>query len=282
MRVTIKTKLAVSFGIIILMLCGAGYLAITSLAQTNASMQEFVRLPFTQVQQLDEIKFITTENSQVANRVLFTSSDSGKAALRKEFNDNEKQFETVFNEYSALLPDDRRADATGLKDAWNDYVKASEAAMDMSQQNNQNKAIDLEHASAVPLGKDLDKALNALAAKLPPGPDSADLTARLANIRMNLLDMRGLTWEIIADTDEATAKDLDANFNALLTSAGASISSLPSAKGDIATEAAAVNSAWQSFATVMKQVGPRSEPRTPTAGRLPSSRGRCLRPRRLS
>jgi len=52
MRFTIRARLALSFGLILVLLGGAGFLAIAGLAASNERMQAFASGPFAQVQRV--------------------------------------------------------------------------------------------------------------------------------------------------------------------------------------------------------------------------------------
>ena len=54
MRFTIKAKLALAFGLVLILLGVAGYFSITSLSGSNDRMQAFAARPFAQVQRVDQ------------------------------------------------------------------------------------------------------------------------------------------------------------------------------------------------------------------------------------
>ncbi len=56
MRFTIKAKLGIAFGAILVLLGGAGTLAVSSLSQSNDRMQSFAARPFSQVQRILRIE----------------------------------------------------------------------------------------------------------------------------------------------------------------------------------------------------------------------------------
>ena len=252
MRFTIKTKLALAFGLLLALLGTAGFFGITSLASTNQRMKDFVSGPFTDVQRVGELTETMTDNARLLYRALSEESDAGKADSRKKFNDGMAKFSTQLKAFDNVGADARPL-VQSVTDASAAYMAIATKAFDLTQMNAQNKANDLIFGKAREGERDLLKHLDALAASSPGA--SADLAARVEAVKNAIEGLRLATVEVAAATDDELIKTLVQDHAHQLARMDAAVNALGEAvRGGASTDLAAVTTAWQAYAALNKEI----------------------------
>ncbi|MGU3283796.1 methyl-accepting chemotaxis protein [Methylobacterium mesophilicum] len=143
MRFTIRVKLALSFGLLLVLLGGAGYLAIASLGASNARMQGFASGPFAQVQRVLRFETLSVEAGRIFNRTLLEPTDAGRAKLVVDFKATDDRFRALLQEFSDQTTGDERARILPLQDTWRRLTEAGAKGMEFSSKNGNNNAVAL-------------------------------------------------------------------------------------------------------------------------------------------
>ena len=206
MRVTLKTKLGLAFGGILVCLAGTGILGTTSLSSTNDTMQEFSRGPFAQVQRVGQLEFDMANAARLINRATVDTTDAGRLATRKQFNDAVADFDAVIKQYATSAPANVSERIVGpVRDAWMAYQAECEKAWSLFLQNNQNKALDLTFSATRTVTDTILKAYAAVQAGMADLAESD--RAALSTFRLNLETLRVLRFKVItAPGDDLKAK----------------------------------------------------------------------------
>lgn len=84
MRLTIRSKLALAFGGVLLLVAASGYSSLASLSQTNAAMSDFAAGPFEKVRAVQRIELEVTETRRELLRSLITTEPSHVTQLEEE------------------------------------------------------------------------------------------------------------------------------------------------------------------------------------------------------
>ncbi|MCJ2121781.1 methyl-accepting chemotaxis protein, partial [Methylobacterium sp. J-077] len=143
MRFTIRAKLALSFGLILVLLGGAGYLAIAGLGASNARMQAFASGPFAQVQRILRVETLSVEAARIMNRTLLEPTDAGRAQLTLDFKTQDGRFRALLAELTERASPEERARIRPLQDKWNQLNEIAAKGLDLSTKNGNNTAIGI-------------------------------------------------------------------------------------------------------------------------------------------
>lgn len=115
MRVTIKTKLIGSFGVVLALLGAAGYFGISSLGQTNQAMTSFSEGPFVQVANGPVVKQELTDIRRAMWRMLITSDPKMLESLQNSVDANWRDMDARIDTLLAATPADQRDALSDLK-----------------------------------------------------------------------------------------------------------------------------------------------------------------------
>ena len=143
MRFTIRARLALSFGLILVLLGGAGFLAIAGLAASNERMQAFASGPFAQVQRVLRFETMGVEAARIMNRTLLDQTDAGRAQLMIDFKAQDGRFRTLLAEFTDRASPEERARIRPLRDHWNQLNEIAAKSMELSTKNGNNTAIGI-------------------------------------------------------------------------------------------------------------------------------------------
>ncbi|WP_192847116.1 methyl-accepting chemotaxis protein [Aureimonas sp. AU4] len=204
MRLSIKTKLAGTFGGVLLMLAASGYLGISSLGSANETMKGFAEGPFTRAIHLGGIAKQVETMGRSLNALVMVTDPALKADRRKTIDETYAKTKADLNDYRDAVrsTDTGAADATGevLKqlDAWRE---TADRAMALSDQNSNANGVRLNVEKGQPLGDQLLDHLNATRQKMLPNGTDGPVRTINGDLQVALQTLRYLTIAAIADTD---------------------------------------------------------------------------------
>ncbi|WP_427024697.1 HAMP domain-containing methyl-accepting chemotaxis protein [Aureimonas ureilytica] len=115
MRLSIKLKLGASFAAILSLTAGMGYVGVSSLSQSNASMANFASGPFELVQSGEAVNNALSEARRLVLRVLIESDPAQEKDLRRELDTNWKLIADQTDLILKGIPEDRQAALADLK-----------------------------------------------------------------------------------------------------------------------------------------------------------------------
>ncbi|UHC19295.1 methyl-accepting chemotaxis protein [Methylobacterium currus] len=204
MRFTIKAKLGIAFGLILLLLGGAGTLAMSSLSQSNDRMQAFAARPFTQVQRVLRFESMAFEAVRIFARSLLDPTTQGREKRVAEFKAHDAKFQSLLKEYTDLIPPEERARVQSLRDDWAKLNEAATKGMEFAILNGNNTA------SAI-AASEQSTAFNAVMARiedLKAKPAlSAEDRALVTAIELKMVHLRGEIFrEVVITDDDLLAK----------------------------------------------------------------------------
>ncbi len=209
MRFTIKAKLGASFGLILLLLGGAGTLAVTSLSQSNDRMQAFAARPFSQVQRVLRIEAMSYDAARMFARSMLEPTTGAREKLFADFKAHDAKFQTVLAEYTELVPPADRARIQPLRDEWTKLSEAVNKGLEFAVQNGNNTA------NGIATGEQL-AAYTTVMARIDDLKARADLSAEdrvlIGTIELKMVRLRGEIYREIVVTDDALLAKIAGEF----------------------------------------------------------------------
>ncbi|KPH73627.1 methyl-accepting chemotaxis protein [Bosea vaviloviae] len=213
MRFTIKAKLSLAFGIIILLFAAAGYLSINSLSSSNDRMQAFASKPFIQVQRVMEMEKIGYDAARMIARSLAESTTEARLKLQKDFKVTDAQLRGVLKDYGSQVEPAAQDRVRKLEMAWNQLTAAGTQALDLVVQNTANAASDIATGETRKLGGELEAKINALQAHGDVSEAVAKATTAFA---LNVAYLRRDLYAAIVITDDEQLKGAEEAFQTRL------------------------------------------------------------------
>ncbi|KIU26297.1 chemotaxis protein, partial [Methylobacterium radiotolerans] len=214
MRFTIKAKLGIAFGVILLLLGGAGYLAVSSLSSSNDRMQAFAARPFTQVQRVLRFEAMSFDAARMFARSMLEPTNAAREKLFADFRAHDAKFQALFKDYQDLVPADERARVQPLRDDWSKLSEAVTKGMEFAVQNGNNTA------NALATGEQL-AAFTAVMAKIDDIKARPDLStedrSQINVIELKMVRLRGEIYREIVITDDALLAKIAGEFKQTLT-----------------------------------------------------------------
>ena len=209
MRFTIKAKLSLAFGIIIVLFAAAGYFSINSLSGSNDRMQAFASKPFMQVQRVMEIEKNGYDAARMVARSVAESTTEARLKLQKDFKALDGQMRGVLKDYGSNVASTEQDRFRKLETAWNQVSTAATQAFDLVVQNTANTAGDIATGEARKLGSELEAKLNALQAR---GDINETVAKAATSFALNSAFLRRDLYAAIVISDEELLKGAEEAF----------------------------------------------------------------------
>jgi methyl-accepting chemotaxis protein len=252
MRLTIKAKLAISFGMILMLSGAAGYFAITSLGGSNDRMQSFAAKPFAQVQRLSQLETMAVEISRLFLRSVAVPTDAERLKIQKDVLEVDARFRAVSKDYLSNLAPEERGRAQVLIDTWPRVASTANEGLVFALKNANNHDNDLIEGDVAHSVDALTKAITAISEQA----GVADELGKSGHaIELSLAYLRRDVYRISTITDDPLLKRLDDKFELNLKKLDEAIRNFGEAarKAGLATEADAVATTWKAFEPPVRQ-----------------------------
>ncbi|WP_342151987.1 methyl-accepting chemotaxis protein [Methylorubrum sp. SB2] len=210
MRFTIKSKLGISFGLILVLLGGAGTLAVTSLSQSNERMQAFAARPFTQVQRVLRIEAMSFDAARMFARSMLEPTNGAREKLAVDFKAHDAKFQGILKEYTELVPPADRHRIQPLREEWGKLSEAVTKGLEFAVQNGNNTA------NGIATGEQF-AAYTAVMARIDDLKARADLSVEdrtlISAIELKMVRLRGEIYREIVVTDDALLAKIAGEFS---------------------------------------------------------------------
>jgi methyl-accepting chemotaxis protein len=246
MRLTIKTKLAASFGVILALFGGAGYFSITSLSGSNDRMAAFAAKPFAQVQRVAQLETISVDAARMVVRALAVPTDAERLKLQSEFLAKDSEFESVLKDYQASVAAEDRGRSQALSEAWPRLVKAAKSSLDLAVKNDSNHSNELVTGDFSKSAQAVTAAITAISGR--PSIDE-QLRKSATAIELALAYLRRDVFRIVVVTDDTLLKKYVEDFNVSMKKDEEDLENFveTARKVGFAEEANAVAVGWKAF-----------------------------------
>jgi methyl-accepting chemotaxis protein len=252
MRFNIKTKLALSFGLILILLGVAGYFSINSLSGVNDRMQTFAAKPFVQVQRAAQLEFLATDSSRLVARSMAVKTVTEKEQARTDFQANDRKFRTVLKDYTDGLPADEHGKVQVLTDAWTQVATAANNSLALAVKNNTAKAAEIASGEGAKIADTIDKALVAIAERTDLDEKSRE---KVNAVKLGFATVRRDVLRTIVFDEDTILKRIGEEFDVLLAGVNRDIQNLSDAghNSPFAAEANTVQTEWKAYEPLARQ-----------------------------
>lgn len=213
MRFTIKAKLALAFGVIIVLFALAGFFSISSLSGSNDRMQAFASKPFAQVQRAMEIEKVGVDSARIVARSLTEAETAARVRLQSDFKTNDTKMRQLVKDYAAQLAPGEQERGRLLEAGWGQLAAHATQALEFAVQNTANTASVMAAGETRKLAGEVEVAIKALQAR----KDLSEVARQhLEEFALNLAYLRRDLYAAIVITEAEQLKVADAAFKARL------------------------------------------------------------------
>ena len=145
MRITIKLKLGLAFGLIITLLLVATVFSVMSLGSINASMTGVLSGPVAKEQTVSELNIILLDMVRAEKNLMLSSA----AADNQKYNDEALHYRAAFQDLldktEAVATAEGRPEWEALRARWNGYTAVDARLRDLGMQNKTKEALVISH-----------------------------------------------------------------------------------------------------------------------------------------
>ncbi|MGX7708777.1 methyl-accepting chemotaxis protein [Methylobacterium sp. Gmos1] len=209
MRFTIKAKLGIAFGLILLLLGGAGFLAVSSLSQSNDRMQAFAARPFTQVQRVLRMEAMSYDAARMFARSMLEPTTPAREKLFADFKAHDAKFQGILRDYADLVPAEERARVQSLRDDWGRLAEAVTKGMEFALLNGNNNANTVATTEQMSAYVAVMARIEDLKAR--PGIAAED-RGLISAVELRMVRQRGEIYRSIVITDDDLLAKMAAEF----------------------------------------------------------------------
>ncbi len=189
MRLTIKLKLGVAFGVVIALAAGAAGLGISSLGSLNQTMVGMVNGPVLKLQWSEEEMIDLVEVVRAEKNLILSTTPEQIEKYDQQILALRQQFETLFDKIHAIVSVEARPKWTVLHGTWEQFLAVDDKIRDFGKHGEQAKAQELSTGPGRQLVGDAQKQLSDLVAvyRRQTGDAQAEAAAEYERSRTILL-----------------------------------------------------------------------------------------------
>ena len=219
MRFTIKAKLGLAFGLIILLSATAGMLAVRDLAALNTSLSALVDGSVMRVrlaQQL-ETKFVGLARAE--KNLLLAGSDQLRDRYDAEIMKTRQDMQALQEQLRAIATEGGKQDLDKFNASLTPYITLQDKMIALARRDSQSKAVATSQTESQQRFDQMRQSLRALRDKIAAAPASAgQLPAVLVATRLmdRLFELQRQEKDVVISTTDSDVKRYDDQYAAML------------------------------------------------------------------
>ena len=183
MRVTIKAKLLASFGSLLLLTGIAGYAGVSSLSQSNASMEALAAHPLEQLRQIKALDTDVMATRRQLLALLVYQDAASQAAIQKDLAKTWTSIDRDIQEFVAALPPERKGEIANLMPLMASYREILDRSLALILAQDKTPVVTSLARTAGDF-EALSKRLDALQAQYPASPVPSELARAAGAARL--------------------------------------------------------------------------------------------------
>ncbi len=258
MRTSIKLKLGVSFGVVLLLMGGAGYEGVAALGSANQTMKNFVDHPFAQSRRLANVVAETEAVGRSMAALALVDTEDARSQLRGAITG---KIDATLKELQAyrdgITPShlEAIAKATALIESWQAITPLFQSIDALLEQNTIVQAEEINQTQIAPLFKRLTGELHSLQETLAAANATGPLRNAVSELRSALPTLVVYVERAGKRPDPQAEASLRTDYATLMESAGRNFTVLAAASdpASITEPAKAAVADWNSLRESLDQ-----------------------------
>ncbi|WP_299013902.1 methyl-accepting chemotaxis protein [uncultured Caulobacter sp.] len=201
MRLTIKLKLALAFGFLILLLIGTSLFGLTGLANANKEMDALVSGPAGRLKAAQQLNIRALDVTRAEKSMLTTDSVQEITALSRRIDEDRETFDQLMAKTLEQVPADSRARWEDLDHSWKRFEAVDDRLRELVRQGRHDEAIAISNGESHQLAAEIGEQVEALVVV-----SDKQLEASVAKADTDFAHLRNvLIGLVVAATAVATA-----------------------------------------------------------------------------
>ena len=251
MRFTIKAKLAITFGILVLMLAGAGVLSYWSLSVLNETITNVVEKSAKRVEVMGQMKAALVGSIKSEKDAILATSDETIAKASESAKAANTQFRKGYDELFNIASEEGKKALDGIKTVFDRRIGIQDDILDLAKKNSSARALDLANGDGLAAYKQLAAALQ----HLRDAATTSDAQLAIVEFERDVQEARGMIKGYIAANDLPELQEVGKRLTPLMSALRASKDDLRKTLEATASAAAAqASDAFDAWYKVQEQV----------------------------
>lgn len=219
MRLTIKTKLIASFGLVLTLFAGTAWMALDTLRNNQATLENIAQVSAKRVQLAEEIKAGVIDISRMEKKIILARSRAEMDAHAETTASIYEDMRAKYDQLRALESPEGQQILDAFSAAFDNYMALNLQVQEVAHLNSSVRAEELSATGARQALANATTALDAIAqrAERSPNAQGAAIAAISVRIQRDLFNAVRLEKNTILASDEARMAAFRAEFDALAT-----------------------------------------------------------------
>ncbi|ADG08949.1 HAMP domain-containing protein [Caulobacter segnis] len=200
MRLTIKLKLALAFGFMILLLIGTSLFSLNGLSGANREMDAMVAGPAAHLKAAQQLNIRALDVTRAEKNMLTSDSAQEIAALSRRIDEDRQVFDELIAKTIEQVPVDSRARWEDLDHAWKRFETVDDRLREFIQQGRRDEAIALSNGESHRLAGEIGEQVEALVAL-----SDKQLEAAVAKVDVDFAHLRNILVSLVVVATVAAA-----------------------------------------------------------------------------
>jgi methyl-accepting chemotaxis protein len=192
MRLTIKLKLALTFGFLILLLIGTSLFSLNGLSGANREMDDMVAGPAARLKAAQQLNIRALDVARAEKSMLTTSSAQEITALSRRVDEDRRVFDELMAKTLEQVPADSRSRWEDLDHAWKRFETVDDRLRELIQQGRGDEAIALSNGESHRLAAEIGEQVEALVAV-----SDKQLEASVAKVDADFAHLRNILIALV-------------------------------------------------------------------------------------
>jgi len=211
MRLSVKLKLALAFGLVILLSLASALVSLASLSELDSNLNMIGNLAINRVRLAGELKVSLDSVGATAKDVLIETDDAAIKVLADKFKTIRDAFRNTLKDVTSIATEEGKKELVAVADAFEKAAVIQDQVLAAGTLNSSNRAFATFTSSADPLYRDILTALDRLAKSVETNATNAEQRQLLVDIA-RLQDMMDRTrYWVVRFVVSNTLSDLAEN-----------------------------------------------------------------------
>jgi methyl-accepting chemotaxis protein len=192
MRLTVKLKLALTFGLLIVLLIGTSLFSLNGLSSANREMDDMVAGPAARLKAAQQLNIRALDVTRAEKNMLTTDSAQEIAALSRRIDEDRQVFDELIAKTIEQVPVDSRSRWEDLDHAWKRFETVDDRLREFVQQGRRDEAIALSNGESHRLAGEIGEQVEALVAL-----SDKQLEAAVAKVDADFAHLRNILVSLV-------------------------------------------------------------------------------------
>jgi methyl-accepting chemotaxis protein len=253
MRFSIKAKLAMAFGLVLVLLGASSWLGVSSLGDASNRLAGILDLQVERQRIAQLTRYNASEVAKSANMLIAATDPAVQQLEDKEIAEHRAEIDTLIADYRKLTQEPGMVDE--FDKAWAAYGKELDEVRRLALEASKVRAMELALAKAKPAGDVLLKRLDEFDETLRGSATSGAAAAAVTRLQQDIFQIRLTFYAALVQTDDTKLADIGRSAEEQISKVEATLAGFArTIDPSITTELQALQAAWADYVPLYRQV----------------------------